>query len=111
MDTTPEIVLDSDVRAFLREEISTKHVAKAETFVGLFSYKGQLSVASLLVQAEKAGKIERALELLDRFYDEHWYHEHPDIRGDAEINRINKWYLERVYAELGITPPWKRDAR
>ncbi len=108
MTSSTKTQLFPEIQAFLREKISARSLQKVEKITGRFSYQGQIAIGSLLVFAEEAGKTDEALSLLEKFYDEHWKFQHPDMRGNPEASGANQSYLTDVYQQLGITPPWEK---
>ena len=108
MGTTPETKLFPEIKALLQEKVSARNLQSVEEMVGRFSYEGQIVIATFLVYADEDGKTTEAIALLEKFYEEHWKFQHPDIRGNPDFSVANAQYLERAYQELGIVPPQER---
>ncbi len=107
--TAPRVMTEAEARAaiqqFVEESFPPNVRPKALDMIGRFSLNGQIAIATLLRYALEQEKFERALALLERFYREHWFYQHPEVRGDPEFTTVNAQYLERAYAELGIALP------
>jgi len=111
--TAPTPMTEEEAEASIQEFVDDSFPAgdvrtRAQEMVDRFSYGGKVVITTLLSYAYEEGKFEEALELLERFYKEHWYYQHPAVRGDIELLPTNHGYLRRAYQELNIKMPSER---
>lgn len=93
------------IRKFMEDSFPQGIRERAWEFVCEFSLNGQIAIATLLRYAFEQDKFDRALEVVERFYREHWHYQAPEVRGDPGFTTVNAQYLERAYRELGIKMP------
>ncbi len=102
MDTITTLSnLDVRMQAFLRGKIPAECIGRVEILVDKFCFKGQVAIGSLCVFAQEGGKLEEALNILDKQYEKHYSYQHPEICGDPDYGR-NMDCLASMYEELGI---------
>jgi len=69
-----------------------------------FNVEGKGVMLGILSRAHKAGKLIKALEILNRHLAKHWMYRPPEIRGSF-ITDKDVYYVELAYQELGIPFP------
>ncbi|MBI2405672.1 hypothetical protein HYV21_01310 [Candidatus Microgenomates bacterium] len=70
-----------------------------------FSPNGKIAILSYLMYAQEDGVFEKAWNLLQEAWNEHYQYQHPRIRGDADILATNRDMLMRITGEAGIQWP------
>lgn len=99
----------TSIREFLEDYFPEGDIrTRAKEMVDRFSFPGKIVIITLLSYAYEEEKFEGAMELLEKFYKEHWQYQHPAVRGDIEFLPTNNAYLVRAYQELGIKMPSER---
>lgn len=82
-----------------------EHKDWVHEFVGRFRFlNGQAYISGILVVALEAGKLEDAIRILERQFEEHWFFRPPEFRGEL-VTEKDAYYLEKAYQDLGLTPP------
>jgi len=69
-----------------------------------FNVEGKGVMLGILSRAHKAGKLIKALEILNRHLAKHWMYRPPEIRGSF-ITDKDVYYVELAYQELDIPFP------
>lgn len=80
------------------------HVDWVRQFVSFFNNEGKAIMLGLLEKAREVGKMQEAIRVLSRHFDEHWCYRAPEIRGSF-ITETDVLYVERAYSELGLPSP------
>lgn len=77
MDDTIELIISGDFPADKREAV--------KEMVGRFNnFPAKAGALGLLSEGQKLGKLDKALELLGRYWDTHWHQQPSQIAGDTE---------------------------
>jgi len=63
------------------------------------------TVLGVLSQAQKHGKMDEAMRLLERDWEKHWYYQPGYAAGDPEFMPLNAHRWDALYRELGIPKP------
>ncbi len=63
------------------------------------------TVLGVLSQAQKHGKLDKAIQLLERDWKEQWNYQPPPVAGDPEFMPLNAHRWSALYRELGIPLP------
>ena len=101
-------LLDNTVQVFLRSKIPDGLIEEVEKCVRRFCLEGQIVIGcDLLVYAQRVDRLDRALALIDKQWEEFYRYQKPEICGHPDKGRSGE-YLVLAYANLGIVPPWKR---
>jgi hypothetical protein len=69
-----------------------------------FNLEGQGMMLGYFDRAQEAGKLEAALEVMERHYREHWSFR-PQVARGSFITPEDIRYMKLAYTEIGLTPP------
>lgn len=94
------------VDAFLEEKFKNHpQYAQIQERVNQFSPNGRIVIASYLGYALEDGVFDKAWQILEKAWDDQYYFQHPQVRGDIDILGQNREQLMEIIREAGIKWP------
>lgn len=70
-----------------------------------FCPEGKIVMASFLKYAQEDGVFDKAWSVLEKYNEEHWQYDHPDIRGNLDLKESNRIVYEKMLKETEIKWP------
>jgi hypothetical protein len=86
------------------DELQIEHRARAKLFIQQFNPQGQAMMIRIMLLANKQGRLEEALNMLDWQFESHWAYRAPEIRGSF-ISEVDVQYIELAYRQLKLPLP------
>lgn len=98
--------LQRRLKKIIKDEFPCDKQEWIREMVGRFgNTAGKSVVLGVLHQAQKYGKMEEAVRLLERDWQEHWFFQPPYAAGDPEFMPLNAHRWDALYRELGVPLP------
>lgn len=92
------------VQETIDKEFPEDRRERIRVFVAEFNSEGQGIMLGIMSRAHAVGKLDQALEILDKDFKEHWGRRPPFARGSF-ITEQDVHYVERAYQQLGLPSP------
>ncbi len=100
--------INDETKRLIEEKFSGKNKEKVSEFIDRFripEVKG--IIFSIFLRAKEANKLEKAFEVLEQIFEEHWKYQHPDIRANMQYTD-NEMKVQEAYKLIGIKLPFKK---
>ena len=101
--------MDNRIESFLADKFQGVELEKIKEFLDRgFSLNGQIAIASIFVFALEYGKsVDEVLAACQTEWENNWNFQHPEIKGDPDMNRSNRISLEDIYLKIGVPSPMR----
>lgn len=93
------------IATFISRKIPANKTEEVEKWLKNFpNQEAQEAIATFLVCAQEADKLDVGLEVLDGYWESDFQYPHPDIRG-SHLQPKARFIYESLYRDTGISPP------
>jgi hypothetical protein len=98
--------IDPQILNFIEEKFSDHpKLDDIKEIISRFSPNGQIVMSSYLVYSLEDDVFDKAWEVLNTAYEEHFSFQHPDVLGDPDAIKSNALKITGMFIDAGIKWP------